>query len=210
MTPYRTHIWVNVGSSFVALTWDNFARNSQDISLWYQFVNRYWSSQPPRCQQFHGNWVMLHSEWNKTLHYNDVIMGVIAFKHQPREFLLNRLFGADQRKHQNSASLAFVHRRAVNYPHKGPVTRKMFPFGDVIMGYKHVIWGKRKGRVPFWWHDLFDIRTCSTHWDRVTHSCASKLTFIASDNGLSPGRRQAIIWTNSAMLLIGILGTNYR
>ena len=43
---------------------------------------------------------------------------------------------ADQRKHQSSASLAFVrgiHRGPVNSPHKGPVTRKMFPFDDVIM-----------------------------------------------------------------------------
>ena len=40
--------------------------------------------------------------------------------------------GADQRKHQSSASLAFV-RGPVNFPHKWPVTRKMFPFGDVIM-----------------------------------------------------------------------------
>ena len=44
--------------------------------------------------------------------------------------------GLDQRKHQSSASQAFVlgiHRWAVNSPHKGPVTRKMFPFDDVIM-----------------------------------------------------------------------------
>ena len=44
--------------------------------------------------------------------------------------------GTDQMKHQSSASLAFVkgiHRRPVNSPHKGPVTRKMFPFDDVIM-----------------------------------------------------------------------------
>ena len=43
---------------------------------------------------------------------------------------------AYQRKHQSSASLAFVrgiHRRPVNSPHKWPVTRKMFPFDDVIM-----------------------------------------------------------------------------
>ena len=46
---------------------------------------------------------------------------------------------ADQRKHQSSASLTYVrgiHRRPVNSPHKWPVTRKMFPFDDVIM--KHV------------------------------------------------------------------------
>ena len=45
---------------------------------------------------------------------------------------------ADQRKHQSSASLAFVrviHRGPVNSPHKWPVTRKMFPFDDVIMNY---------------------------------------------------------------------------
>ena len=44
--------------------------------------------------------------------------------------------GPDQRNHQSSASLAFVrgiHRWPVNSPHKGPVTRKMFPFHDVIM-----------------------------------------------------------------------------
>ena len=44
--------------------------------------------------------------------------------------------GADQRKHQSSTSLAFergIHRRPVNSPHKWPVTRKMFPFDDVIM-----------------------------------------------------------------------------
>ena len=44
--------------------------------------------------------------------------------------------GADQRKHQSSASLAFVrgiHRWPVNSPHKWPVTRKIFPFDDVIM-----------------------------------------------------------------------------
>ena len=43
---------------------------------------------------------------------------------------------ADERKHRSSASLAFVmgiHRWPVNSPHKGPVTRKMFPFDDVIM-----------------------------------------------------------------------------
>ena len=48
-----------------------------------------------------------------------------------------------------------------------------------------------------------------THWGRVTHICVSKLTIIGSDNGLSPGRRQAIIWTNAGILLIGPLRTNF-
>ena len=48
-----------------------------------------------------------------------------------------------------------------------------------------------------------------THWGRVTHICVNKLTIIGSDNGLSPDRRQAIIWTNAGLLLIGPLGTNF-
>ena len=43
----------------------------------------------------------------------------------------------------------------------------------------------------------------------MTHICVSKLTIIGSDNGLSPGRRQAIIWTNAGIMLTGPLGTNF-
>ena len=49
-----------------------------------------------------------------------------------------------------------------------------------------------------------------THWGRVTHICVSKLTTIGTDNGLSPGRRQAIIRTNAGLLLIGPWGTNFN
>ena len=48
-----------------------------------------------------------------------------------------------------------------------------------------------------------------THWGRVTHIYVSKLTNINLNNGLSPGRRQAIIWTSAGILLIGPLGTNF-
>ena len=43
----------------------------------------------------------------------------------------------------------------------------------------------------------------------MTRKCVSKLTIIGSGYGLSPGRRQAIIWTNAGILLIGPLGTNF-
>ena len=49
-----------------------------------------------------------------------------------------------------------------------------------------------------------------THWGRAMHICVNKLTIIASDNGLSPGRRQAIIWNNSGILSIGLVGTNFN
>ena len=49
---------------------------------------------------------------------------------------------------------------------------------------------------------------CLIHWDRVTHIYVSKLTIIASDNGLQLGWHQAIIRVSNGMLLIGYLGTN--
>ena len=54
-----------------------------------------------------------------------------------------------------------------------------------------------------------EIITLLTRWGRVTHICVGKLTIISSDNGLSPERRQVIIWTNAGVLLIWPLGTNF-
>ena len=48
-----------------------------------------------------------------------------------------------------------------------------------------------------------------TQWGRVRHICVGKLTIIDSDNSLSPGRRQAIIWTNAGILLIRTPWTNF-
>ena len=67
-------------------------------------------------------------------------------------------------------------------------------------------------RVPaqYWQnHPFICSWYCLTHWGRVTHICVGKLTIIGSDNGLSPERRQAIIWTNARILLMGPLGTNF-
>ena len=70
-------------------------------------------------------------------HFDDVIMGEMASQITSLTIVYSTVYsGADQRKHQSSASLAFVqgiHREPVNSPHKWPVTRKMFPFDDVIM-----------------------------------------------------------------------------
>ena len=59
-----------------------------------------------------------------------------------------------------------------------------------------------------WCHGSLSTEVWLTHWGRVTHICVGKLTIIGSDNGLSPDRRQAIIWTNAGILLIGPLGTD--
>ena len=47
-----------------------------------------------------------------------------------------------------------------------------------------------------------------THWGEVMHICVGRLNINGSDNGLAPGRRRAIIWTNAGILLIGPFVTN--
>ena len=78
------------------------------------------------------------NNWRQTTsHYGDVIMGAISSQIISLTIVYSTVYlDADKRKHQSCSSLAFVrgiHRRPVNSPHKWPVTRKMFPFDDVIM-----------------------------------------------------------------------------
>ena len=80
----------------------------------------------------YGNLVIIFNH-----HYDDVIMTMPASQITSLTVVYSIVYsGVNQRKHQSSASLAFVreiHRGPVNFPHKWPVTRKMFPFDDVIM-----------------------------------------------------------------------------
>ena len=62
--------------------------------------------------------------------------------------------------------------------------------------------------MAFMYH-IADLSSGLTHWGWATHMCVGKLTIIGSDNDLSPGRRQAIIWIIAGKLLIGPLGTNF-
>ena len=82
----------------------------------------------------------------KIIHYNDLIMGLMASQIPSLTIVYSVVYsGADQRKHQNSVSLAFVrgiHRGPVNSPHKWPVTRKMFPFDEVIMRHWNLVQNK--------------------------------------------------------------------
>ena len=71
------------------------------------------------------------------IHYDDFIMGAMASQITSLTIVYTTVYSdADHRKLQSSASLAFmqgIHRGPVNFPHKVPVTRKVFPFDDVIM-----------------------------------------------------------------------------
>ena len=78
----------------------------------------------PIVKQYVNQW------WLSSLHYSDIIMSAMASKITSLMIVYSTIYsGTDQRKHQSSASLAFVggiHRWAVNSPPKGPVTRKCF------------------------------------------------------------------------------------
>ena len=59
--------------------------------------------------------------------------------------------------------------------------------------------------ISMWCKFYLNFHEMLTHWSRVMHICVSRITNIGSDNGLSPGRRQAIIRTSAEILLIWTL-----
>ena len=90
-------------------------------------------------------WIHFHRmSFAKILwHYDDVIIGATASQITSLTIVYSTVYSdTDQRIHQSSTSLAFVwriHRGPVNSPHIWPVTRKLFPFHDVIMGKPDVL-----------------------------------------------------------------------
>ena len=82
------------------------------------------------------------------------------------------------------------------------------PWRHLISSWTKLASNQHMLRLPHW--DPGPIYSCVlNHWGRVTHICVSKRTINGSNNGLSPDRRQAIIWTNAGILLIRTLGTNF-
>ena len=108
------------------------------------------------------------------VHYNDVIMGTIASQITSLTTVYSTVYlDADQRKHQSSASLAFV-RGIYRGPHKWPVTRKMFPFDDVIMSIQ--VWCQTI--LPIWWRHYVEtfspsLALCSKYLPSFTVSGGS-------------------------------------
>ena len=84
--------------------------------------------------------------------FSDFTMGAIASQITSLTIVYLTVYSdADQRKHQSSASLAFVrgiHRWPVNSPNKWPVTRKMFPYDDVIMHQACGVWQSTQSELP--------------------------------------------------------------
>ena len=106
--------------------------------------------------------------------------------------------------HQWPILFAGQHRIAYNNQILLMITQYNFGQWFATKPFIHIISMMNQGVIH-----MSSTRPRLTHWGRVTHICVSNLTIIASDNGLLPGRRQAIIWTNAGILLIGPLGTHF-
>ena len=123
----------------------------------------------------------------RVCHYHDVIMGAMASQITSITIVYSTVYSvADQRKPQNSTSLAFVwgiHRRPVNSPHKWPVTRKMFPFDDVIMSV---------GRVSQVWFYQWEK---SLQSNTVSHWLGANL-----NSALCPILHNNLTWTSASIL----------
>ena len=105
---------------------------------WNRLFRQWWQSEVKVCWVLETLTLLIFKvNCNLRTHYNDVIMTTMSSQITSLTVVYSIVSsGADQRKHQSSASLAFVrgiHRGPVNSPHKWPVTRKKFPFDDVIM-----------------------------------------------------------------------------
>ena len=110
-----------------------------DISVdcFFDSFARLTTTKTPKLRTTVPLWFPVESPHKGPVHYDDVIMTMLASQITSLTVVYSIVYsGVNQRKHQSSASLAFVreiHRGPVNFPHKWPVTRKIFPFDDVIM-----------------------------------------------------------------------------
>ena len=131
-------------------------------------------------------------------HYNNVTMSVMASQITDVPIVCSTICsGADPRKPQSSAWLAFV--RGI---HRWPTIRYTACSRKQQEEHQNsALLVLSEGNPP--------VTGWLTHWGRVAHLCVGKINIIGSDNGLSPRRRQAIIWTIAGILLIGPLGTNF-
>ena len=112
-------------------------------------------------------WLYTQISWGLYHHYNDVKMSAMVSQITSLTIVFSTVCSfADQRNYQSSAPLAFgreIHRWPVNSPHKGPTTRKIFPFDDVIMITQRLLQALK-------WKQ-------SGHW--LTHLCQKHVTFLA-------------------------------
>ena len=118
--------------------------------------------------------------------------------------------------HQDPLLVVYA-RQTPNIAHTGVYTEggsaSVLVTGHLQPWYRRVVSARLFCGYLFnfcWWYQAIHTAIQKlTHWGWVTHICVGNLTIIGSDNGLSPGRYQAIFWNNAGILLIGPLGTNF-
>ena len=177
------------------------------------------------CCVFVYSWLYWSMQWWQTAFWKEVFKCIFFFKY------------ALLRVHKGTTRNPF-HKQTTHYPLWCHVVTYMWGnIGSIkrVLGYPPESNFTRSGHEFNLWHAfgdytykitsprgqwvnllynrskllaLFGIFWAS-HWGQVTHICVSILTTIGSDNGLSPGQWQAIIWTNAGILLLGLLGTNF-
>ena len=157
-------VHVNKSRKRTIQSWISIPQNEP----WYLFIMRL-----RKCRNVIGH-----------IHYGDVIMSAMASQITSLTIVYSIVYsGADQRKHRSSASLAFVrgvHQWPVNSPHEGPVTRKMFPFDDVIMNLNH---GNLKSShwlqnwCQFWQHGSSHVKFGITYFHYYP-ICFTRLSVI--------------------------------
>ena len=128
-------------------------------------------------------------------HYDDVTMSLMASQITSLTIVYSAVYsGADQTKNQSSASLAFVrgiHRGPVNSPHKRPVTRKMFPFDDVIM-YWH---SHNSSHITCMFYDHIEGEFSIFHWrQRGNYSIWFIFTHMHITNAITPCSKKVLLW----------------
>ena len=146
----RTFSFKKMRLKMLSAKWRPFCPGEEGLNHWGRLTPGSLLASERACRQFRANSLSkfgdgLSSVTTKrrypcgNLHYNDVIMSAMASQITSLTIVYSTVYsGTDQRKHQSSASLAFVRGNSpVNSPHKGPVTWKMFPLDDVIT---HWIW----------------------------------------------------------------------
>ena len=129
----------------------------------------------------------------RSIHCSDVIVGAMASQITSLTIVYSTVYtGSDQRKHRRSASLAFVrgiHRWPVNSPHKWPVTRKIFPFDDVIINVERVSISRRYRSIQLPTNDGFHYK------DRYHgNSFTGKTVFLYWDGPLMSIARAKYTW----------------
>ena len=121
--------------------------------------------------------ILLQCSVVKVMHYYYVIMSAVASQITSPTSVYSTVYsGVDQRKHQSSVSLAFVrgiHRWPLNSPQKGQVTRKMYPFDDVIMVPRY---SEHWQSVHVWYIFNLNLLTSVWHyWISVSNAWFSEL-----------------------------------